>query len=88
MTIALTLTQTSVEAKGPIEVSIVIATQRRPQSLRRAVASVLAQASVETATLELVVASGNWMVETCVQRSGRVRNAPRCACNRQSVNWL
>lgn len=55
MTMALTLTQTSVEAKGPIEVSIVIATQRRPQSLRRAVASVLAQASVETATLELVV---------------------------------
>ena len=55
MTATLTLTQTSVEARGPIEVSIVIATQRRPRSLRRAVASVVAQTGLEPAALELVV---------------------------------
>jgi len=56
VTIALTLTPAALEApSGAIEVSIVIATQRRPEPLARALASVLAQVDVDMANTELLV---------------------------------
>jgi succinoglycan biosynthesis protein ExoM len=77
VTIALTLTPASLEAAdGMIEVSVVIATQRRPDPLRRAVASVLAQAGVDFARLELLVVDNDERPSALATLSALAAGAP------------
>jgi len=58
-----------------VDISVVIATQRRPEPLARAVASVLAQTGIDAGRVELVVVDNDERVSALAE----LREAARCA---------